>query len=153
MSEDQSESRTAVLRHLSSKRGSVGILWQQVAKHPELAERLGALGEYLRFDGQLNPAQRESLILLVARHRACKYVEYHHTQLAITAGIDPTDERGWPISFELRQIAKNMLDHGVHSSSTTEISLTPEEIEAAVLVGYYDMITSIVRLFKIEDRE
>lgn len=56
-------------------------------RSPELADRAGALGDYLRFESNLSPAIRELVILMVARSWNAAFVWEAHRSLAIDAGI------------------------------------------------------------------
>lgn len=57
--------------------------------HPALAERLGALGEHLRYGTGMPDALVELAILVTARHWGCGYEWVAHERLARKAGLDP----------------------------------------------------------------
>src|SRR4051812_37757450 len=56
--------------------------------NPALAERVQALGEYLRFQTRLPNTLIELAILVIARHWSCRHEWYAHEKLARKAGLD-----------------------------------------------------------------
>lgn len=58
-------------------------------KNPELATRLTALSEYLRWNTSLAPRLTEFAIIIAARHWTAQYEWFAHYPLAIKAGLDP----------------------------------------------------------------
>ena len=57
---------------------------------PALADRVRAVGDYVRFEGALPPPLRELAILVVARFWTAQYEWYAHRQHAVKAGLDPS---------------------------------------------------------------
>jgi 4-carboxymuconolactone decarboxylase len=58
-------------------------------RNPELATRLSALSEYLRWNTSLPPRLSEFAIIITARHWTAQYEWFAHYPLAIRAGLDP----------------------------------------------------------------
>src|ERR1700754_695949 len=58
-------------------------------RNPELAPRLSALSDYLRWNSSLPPRLSEFAILLTARQWTAQYEWFAHYPLAIKAGLDP----------------------------------------------------------------
>src|SRR5262245_66225827 len=58
--------------------------------HPDLAEQLGSLGEYLRFGGTLPGDLRELAILITARHVSQPFEWAVHAPVALKEGL-PAD--------------------------------------------------------------
>jgi 4-carboxymuconolactone decarboxylase len=79
----------AAYAEVARKRGSVGYLWQAMAHSPELMRRVGAVGEYLRYDAVLPPRLRELVTLAVAGRWGCAYERAQHEPLAARQGIGP----------------------------------------------------------------
>ena len=57
--------------------------------HPELARRLQALGEQLRWKATLPPQLIELAVLICARRWTCQHEWFMHEKLARQAGLDP----------------------------------------------------------------
>ena len=56
--------------------------------HPELARRLQALGEQLRWKAKLPPQLIELAVLICARRWSCQHEWFMHEKLAREAGLD-----------------------------------------------------------------
>ena len=63
--------------------GPYGILLHS----PELAERAAALGQFVRWNSDLTPAQRETTIITAARHWDAELMWGSHVRLAREAGV------------------------------------------------------------------
>jgi 4-carboxymuconolactone decarboxylase len=58
-------------------------------RNPDLAPRLTAMSEYVRWNTSLPPRLSEMAILMTARHLTAQYEWFAHYPLAIKAGLDP----------------------------------------------------------------
>ena len=58
-------------------------------RNPELAPRLSALSEYLRWNTSLPPRLSELAILITAREWTAQYEWFAHYPLALRGGLDP----------------------------------------------------------------
>src|SRR5580658_7442568 len=58
-------------------------------RNPELAPKLSALSEYLRWNTSLPPRLSEFAILITARQWTAQYEWFAHYPLALKAGLDP----------------------------------------------------------------
>jgi 4-carboxymuconolactone decarboxylase len=58
-------------------------------RNPDLAPRLSALSEYLRWNTSLPPRLSELAILITARQWTAQYEWFAHYPLALKAGLDP----------------------------------------------------------------
>ena len=74
--------RVAALRG-GAVSGPYGILLHS----PELAERAAALGQFVRWNWDLTPAQRETAIITAARHWDAELMWGSHVRLAREAGV------------------------------------------------------------------
>lgn len=75
--------RIAAVR--SGVRGPFGVLMNV----PLLADRVRALEDYFRFDGELPPADRELVILVTARELEARYAWARHEHRAREEGTSP----------------------------------------------------------------
>jgi 4-carboxymuconolactone decarboxylase len=75
-------------RAAAEGRATLGDVYVQMFNNPAVARVVGALGEELRFHGDLPDDVREAVILrFAARHRLA-YVWSHHRRVADRAGVD-----------------------------------------------------------------
>lgn len=84
----------AAFRHMgevrahSSGRPQLGDVYVRMFNNPGVAEKVGALGEHLRFAGVLPDDVRELVILRFAARRRLGYIWSHHQHPARLAGLD-----------------------------------------------------------------
>jgi 4-carboxymuconolactone decarboxylase len=78
----------ASARAHSDGRAQLGDVYVRMLNNPAVAEKVGALGEYLRFHGVLPDGVRELVILRYAARRRYGYEWSHHQRPAKLAGID-----------------------------------------------------------------
>src|SRR2546430_2932112 len=74
-----------VYERIAAKRGKIRGPYVPLMHHPALAERVGDLGEYLRFDATLPGDLRELAILITARHvsdRKSTRLNSSHSQIS-----------------------------------------------------------------------
>ncbi len=71
-------------------RGGLRGPFPALLRIPALADRVRALGDYVRFESSLPPPLSELAILVVARFWTAQYEWYAHSQHAVKAGIDPS---------------------------------------------------------------
>ena len=62
-----------VYDRIASKRGRIGVPFAPLMHHPPLAERVAAVGEYLRYEATLPGDIRELAIIITARHVSQPY--------------------------------------------------------------------------------
>ncbi len=73
---------------IAGPRGHVAPPFAALLNSPEVAARVAALGEQLRYSGaSLPPEVREIVTLAVARHMRCQYIFTHHVASAKQAGL------------------------------------------------------------------
>ncbi len=88
------ESMSAVQREVAAEisagpRGEVRGPFIALIHNPELARRMQALGEHLRWNNRLPPALLELAVLVTAREWSCQHEWFMHEKLARKAGLDP----------------------------------------------------------------
>jgi 4-carboxymuconolactone decarboxylase len=74
---------------LAGPRKSMGGPFNAWLRSPELADKLQAVGEHVRFHSSLPPRLSEFAILLTARAWDADYEWYAHYPLALKAGLKP----------------------------------------------------------------
>lgn len=153
----------AVYERIARKRGHVRGPWEPLMHHPPLAERVAALGEYLRFDSTLPPDVRELAILVTARAASQPYEWVMHATLARQAGvpeevIERVRIRSDPDTLPAPYAdAARVVVHTLHFESipatlqervVTRLGLTGL-LELVVLVGYYRLIAGVLDAFDV----
>lgn len=81
--------REAAAEISAGPRGEVRGPFLALIHHPELARRIQALGEQLRWKSKLPPALLELAVLVTARRWTCQHEWLMHEKLAREAGIAP----------------------------------------------------------------
>lgn len=127
---------------------------------PVLMERIGKLGEALRFEGSLSDAVRELVICVVSRETDNQFEWQTHAPLAIKAGVAPAVIRaleqgrvplglagdlGCAVGFALELLARN----GVSEDSYAEAVACFGEsgvVELTSLIGYFAMICWVMNV-------
>ena len=76
--DDLSADYHPVYDHIEETRGRMPNLFHALLNSPEAAERVAALGEYIRYGCPLSDAARETAILSTARELGIHYEWAHH---------------------------------------------------------------------------
>ena len=166
LTDDQmNEKQQAILEDIrSGPRGPSAhgpfLAWLQ---SPDLADRAQKLGEYLRFDAQMDKRLAELAILTVARKWTAQFEWYAHKKFAIAAGlsesiINSIEQREQPefinkdeqaiynFSMELQK------DHIVSDSTFDEAIRHIGRIGVTDLVGllgYYTLVSMTLNVYQI----
>jgi 4-carboxymuconolactone decarboxylase len=148
---------------IAESRGGVRGPFPVLLNSPELAGRVGHLGAYVRFEGELSDADRELAILTTARTFDCAYEWAAHVPIAREAGVreeairvvaesGPTDaleageravvEYGREL-FEEHSISEGTF--GVAVDRFGESGIT----ELTGTMGYYAMVASVLNAFEV----
>jgi 4-carboxymuconolactone decarboxylase len=124
-------------------------------RNPELATRLSALSDYLRWNSSLPPRLSEFAILITARQWTAQYECYAHYPLAIKGGLDPKitadlaagkrpetmkdDEAAvYDLAIELYR-DKNVSDP-VYKAALTQFG-EKGIMDVIGIIGYYDLVS------------
>jgi len=127
---------------------------------PALMERVGKLGESLRFDGALPARVRELVICAVARETSNRFEWQTHAPLALKEGISASavdalaagsrpqtlaDDEARALDF----VSELMRHHGVGDhgyAAATACFGAPGVIELTTLVGYFTMVCWVMNV-------
>lgn len=145
---------------LNSPRRAVLGPFVPLMQAPLLGERVGALGEALRYQGSLPAAVREWVVCRVARHTGNQFEWCLHAPLARAAGVPaPALEAlrqgrrpaGLPDALQCADdLAQELLhQHGVADASFADAQShfgAPGVVELATLVGYFWMVCGVMNL-------
>lgn len=153
----------AVWDLIASSRGAVAGPFGVLLRSPEIARRLGHLGEYIRFESTLAAAERELAILAVARALDCRYEWAAHAPLARTAGVREgaiaavRDRRApdglLPAEAEIVGYVTELLGgHRVPEPAFQALRQRLGErglVELTATAGYYSMIACVLNAFEV----
>ena len=136
------------------------LAWLQ---SPDLADRAQKLGEYLRFEAQMDKRLAELAILTVARKWTAQFEWYAHKKFAISAGlseavIDSIEQREQPkfvnederaiynFSIELQKsctVSDSIFDEAVRHIGRTGVT------DLVGLLGYYTLVSMTLNVYQI----
>jgi len=146
---------------ISAKRGAVRGPFASLMHHPALAEKVGDLGEYLRFGGTLPGDVRELAILITARSVGQAYEWIAHAKVARKEGlaedvIERVRTRGdlgaLPARYaRVARVVQHVLAYesipaGLQAEAQSELGITGL-MELVVLAGQYRMIAGVLFAF------
>jgi len=127
---------------------------------PVLMERVGSLGEYLRFDSTLDARVRELVTCAVARHVGNQFEWVVHATAAVKAGVSADavealrlGRRAAPLA-EDEQLALDFALELLHNNGVSEPTYAaaearfgqPAVVELSALVGYFAMVCWVMNV-------
>lgn len=146
---------------ITAKRGAVRGPFASLMHHPALAERVGDLGEYLRFGATLPGDIRELAVLITARAVAQPFEWVMHAPIARTAGLPDavidqirarSDLGRLPARYAdaarvvQRVLARESIPRELQDRVQGALGVTGL-VELVVLAGYYQLIAAILFSF------
>ena len=149
---------------IASSRGHVIGPFQVLLHSPELAGRVAALGQYIRFEGTLPVGVRETAVIAAAREMDCAFEWSVHESLARAAGVpDETiaviaQRRGLDglsarerivIAFARESFQRHRVSDDVFAAALAEWG-TPGVVELVTTIGYYGMLAMILNAAAVE---
>ena len=153
----------AAYDRIAATRGSVRGPFGVLLHHPELGERVGEVGEFIRFHGVLPGAVRELAIRVVARNMRAGVEWAGHAPLALKEG---------PSQAAVDAVANNASSSGLDETETLVIDAVREllerntlsdamyerlharfglqgVIELTVLTGYYGLLGFVLNTLQV----
>jgi 4-carboxymuconolactone decarboxylase len=149
---------------IAARRGNVPGPYQVLLHVPELAGRVGMLGQYLRFEGSLPAAVRETAILAAARETNCAYEWSQHEPLARAAGVPDhvitaiAERRGLdglppqqtiPIALARECVQRHRVPDDLFAAARGAWG-TPGVVELVIIVGYYAMLAILLNATDVQ---
>ena len=146
---------------ITAKRGAVRGPFASLMHHPALAERVGDLGEFLRFGGTLPGDIRELAILITARSVNQAYEWVAHARIARKEGLaDDVIERvrtrgdlaalppryARPARVVQHVLAFESIPQGLQTEVQHELGVTGL-MELVALAGQYRLIAGVLFAF------
>ena len=136
------------------------LAWLQ---SPDLADRAQKLGEYLRFEAQMDKRLAELAILTVARKWTAQFEWYAHKKFAISAGlsenvIDSIEQRKQPnfvnedekaiYNFSMALQESYAVDDVTFNEAVRHIGRTGVT-DLVGLLGYYTLVSMTLNVYQI----
>ena len=127
---------------------------------PALMERIGSLGEYLRFNSLLDARVRELVTCAVARHVSNQFEWSVHAPAAVKAGVNAQaiealrlGRRAAPLADD-EQIALDFALELLHSHGVSEPTYAaaqarfgkPAVVELSAFIGYFTMVCWVMNV-------
>jgi 4-carboxymuconolactone decarboxylase len=144
-----------------AKRGVIQGPYAALMHHPALAERVGDLGELLRFDSTVPGDIRELVILMTARAASQPFEWVMHVPIAQRAGLPQDvierikvqgDVSGFPPRYAgaariiQHVLARESLPASLQEAVAADLGVAGL-LELVVLAGYYQMIAGVLFAF------
>ena len=152
---------------VTGPRGGVHGPIAQLLHVPELCNHVQRIGTFLRFKGQLSPAQRELAMSVVGRHYSSQYVWVAHVRHARTAGLaediiqaliarQRPDFRGDAVLECIYDVTQALLQGGTLESGLYDRALgtfgKEKLLELIAIAGQFSLLSMVTNLFDIEPR-
>lgn len=151
----------------SGPRKSMGGPFNAWLRSPELADRLQAVGEHVRFHSSLPPRLNEFAILITARAWDADYEWFAHYPLALKAGLKPAVAAGLARG---RRPSGMAADEAAVYDFMTELRRTHRVsdakyaavqklfgdqgvIDLVALSGYYDLVSMTLNTAQVQPPE
>ncbi|HEY6608721.1 MAG TPA: carboxymuconolactone decarboxylase family protein [Candidatus Limnocylindria bacterium] len=144
----------AVAERITASRGKLPGPFSALLHVPPLADRVQALGAYLRYEGLLDRDNGELAILVVARHWGSSYVWDAHAPIARQHGVSEAELEvltgaGAAELPERRRVVQTFSQQLVSSGHVSDKAFEEATallgsdgvIELTVVVGYYSLIS------------
>ena len=152
--------RTAARALIDGPRKGVFGPFVPLMRSPVLLERVGSLGEYLRFESALDARVRELVTCAVARHVGNQFEWVVHAPAAVKAGVSEEaiealrlGRRAAPLADDEQialYVALEVLQHHGVSEPTyaaAEACFGPHAlVELSALVGYFAMVCWVMNV-------
>ena len=159
--------REAYDRVAGLRQGAVSGPYGVLLHSPELAERVAALGNYVRWNAAVTPRQTETAVLAAAREWDARLMWGSHVRLGREAGVpDSTIEvigaRGDLGTLEederaiVSYVRALLREHRVPQEAFDTLRAIVGDqgiVDLTGLVGYYGLVAAILNAFEVEPPE
>lgn len=154
----------ALFDRIAATRGGTRGPFLVLLHHPDLCERVAALGEQLRFHSILPGADRELVILAAGRESEAPYEWAAHEPMALREGTRPEAiavVRAGGATRDLRPREALIVDtvraiYRAHRLTEDQFARANAEfggrglIELVTLAGYYGMVAAVLNAYDVD---
>ena len=162
--DDLPESQQNIYDNIAKTRGHVANVFSALLNNPEATKAVTTVGEYIRYNSNLDPIIRETAILTTAKEMNNGYEWAQHEPIARGVGvrgevIDSILSGKGPMGLPAKegifiQSAKELVKTGTVTSRTyqaLEHLLGPQvTIDFLVTVGYYSMLSRLIHSLDVD---
>jgi 4-carboxymuconolactone decarboxylase len=150
---------------MKKKRGDLKGFYRTIFNSPALAEKVGALGTFLRFEGALNQTAKKFVILANAKNLNVPFVWQQHYDSAIELGVPKPVLESVRLNSaaDLKVLGEYQLLYDVTifaskgqnipndlQSQFLESYSVEELVELVTICGFYKMVATINASFDVE---
>lgn len=152
---------------IAESRGHVGGPFGVLLNSPEVADRVGHLGAYVRFESELADPVRELAILTTAREFDCAYEWAAHEPIARDAGVreaaieavadrestdDLADEESLVVRYGRHLFGEYAVPDPLFEAAEERFGVGGV-VELTATMGYYSMIACVLNAFEVIPEE
>lgn len=158
-----SDAEKQIWKRICDTRGGVWGPYAVLMRTPELASRVAAIGEHIRFQGLLGSDLRETAILATAIENQCQFEWFIHEPIARQCGVSsqvlavleqrsptadlPVLERN-TIEFVRAVCSKKRVEEELFR--TVEAALGQEPlVELVTLIGFYSLLAVVINTYEV----
>lgn len=135
-------------------------------RSPVLMERIGSVGEYLRFDSTLDPRVRELVTCAVARHAGNQFEWVVHAPAAVKAGVSAdaiealrlgrraaplADDEQLALDFALELLHHHGVSEPTYAAAVSQFG-EHALVDLTALVGYFVMVCWVMNVARTPAR-
>lgn len=160
--EDLPAAHQPIFTKIARSRGQVAGPFAAWLHSPPVAERTADLGAYIRFESTLRPADRELIVLAVARERDRRFEWAAHAPEARKAGVRPeaiaavrarafdalTEDEAMLVRYATDLLGKRRVDDATFAAVRGRLGLEGV-VELTATVGYYAMLACTLNAFDV----
>jgi 4-carboxymuconolactone decarboxylase len=147
------------------RRGEVAALFQILLQSPELCAKMSQVGEFLRYDVVMPPRLTELAIIVSARHAKSKFEWFFHCREALKGGVPhheveavaegrrpdfEDDDAATVYDFAVELLETGNVSEKVYANAVAAFGVGGA-VELAAMVGNYQTIAGILRIFDAPD--
>ncbi len=141
-------------------------LFRALANSPEALRRFDGLGDWIRYECELDPRLRELAILQVGYLTASPYEWSHHVEIGQRFGVTPDDIRAIaaesagdptgldePAKLVLRATRELTLGLAIEDDTWEQLSsLLPQGrlVDLVVIIGFYNQVVRVLSALQID---
>jgi 4-carboxymuconolactone decarboxylase len=161
--EEMAPAHREVWRRIAKSRGSVVGPFAALLHSPVLADRTAELGAYIRFDSALSAADRELVILSVARAFDCQFEWAYHVRESRKAGVSAqaiaairerrapaglTPEEAEIVGYASELLVTHRADPQTVAALRARLGVQGV-VELTATIGYYAMLACTLNAFDV----
>lgn len=161
--EELPEEHRGIYDTIAESRGGVRGPFAVLLHSPQAADRVAALGGFLRFESLLQPKDEELAVIATAREMDCPYVWAAHTVLARRAGVREeaidairsrrapeglTPEEAEIVTYVQQLVRRHRVEQPVFDALEKRFGRR-WLVEFTTLLGHYGMVAGVLNAYEV----